>query len=69
MRIAKILLCPILTVCVVIGSLGLVGCSPDGTGSAPKLKGSKDEIQKATQSGVPGKGAAGAAGGRRRGDL
>jgi hypothetical protein len=42
---------------LIAGVLGVAGCSPEGAGSAPKLKGSKDEIQKATQSGIPGKGA------------
>jgi hypothetical protein len=36
---------------LLIVSVGLTGCSPEGTNSAPKLKGSKDEIQKALQSG------------------
>jgi hypothetical protein len=38
-----------------LGFFVLSGCSPEGANSAPKLKGSKDEIQKATQSGVPGR--------------
>jgi hypothetical protein len=36
---------------VVVGFTGQSGCSPEGTNSAPKMKGSKDEIQKALQSG------------------
>jgi len=36
---------------ILAGYCGLSGCSSDGTESAPKLKGSKDEIQKALQSG------------------
>jgi hypothetical protein len=39
---------------IVLGLLGSSGCGPEGVGSAPKLKGSKDEIQKAYQSGKPG---------------
>jgi len=41
------------------GCVAVAGCSPEGTGSAPKLKGNKDEIQKALQSGgaKPDKGA------------
>jgi hypothetical protein len=50
---------PLLGVALAVGVLGMVGCSPEGAGSAPKLKGSKDEIQKATQSGIPGQGTQG----------
>jgi hypothetical protein len=41
------------------GYVVVAGCSSEGAGSAPKLKGSKDEIQKALQSGgaKPDKGA------------
>jgi hypothetical protein len=56
-RIRRIL-CPTLALAILLGVWGLAGCGPEGAGSAPKLKGSKDEIQKATQSGVPGKPAA-----------
>jgi hypothetical protein len=39
-------------VVAILGSYASVsGCSPEGTNSAPKLKGNKDELQKATQSG------------------
>lgn len=39
------------------GVLGLAGCSDGGTVSAPKaaVEKKRDELQKATQSGVPGK--------------
>ena len=33
------------------GYVAVAGCNPEGTASAPKLKGNKDEIQKALQSG------------------
>jgi hypothetical protein len=38
-------------VAVLAGYSGLAGCSQDWAESAPKLKGNKDEIQKALQSG------------------
>ncbi len=39
-----------LLLCVLAFPAGLmVGCGPEGAGSAPKLKGSKDEIQKQMQ--------------------
>lgn len=44
----------ILGLATLVGAWGVCGCAPEGAGSAPKLKGSKDEIQKATQSGIPG---------------
>jgi hypothetical protein len=40
-----------LVLCVLVGFVGPCGCSPEGAGSAPKLKGNKDELQKASQSG------------------
>jgi hypothetical protein len=33
------------------GYVAVAGCGSEGAGSAPKLKGNKDEIQKALQSG------------------
>jgi len=33
------------------GYIVVAGCGSEGAGSAPKLKGNKDEIQKALQSG------------------
>lgn len=56
----------ILGFAILLGPSGMTGCSPEGAGSAPKLKGSKDEIQKATQSGVPGKKGADGVGGKRQ---
>jgi hypothetical protein len=38
-------------VIVLLGYVIVAGCNPEGTASAPKLKGSKDEIQKTLQSG------------------
>ena len=46
---------PVLGLATLVGACGLSGCGAEGEGSAPKLKGSKDEIQKASQSGVPEK--------------
>jgi hypothetical protein len=42
---------------MLLGLLGLAGCSDQGTISAPKAEVVKkrDELQKATQSGIPGK--------------
>lgn len=37
------------------GMLLGAGCAPDGAGAAPKLKGSKDEIQKQSQPPLPDK--------------
>ena len=47
--------------------LGLAGCSGQGTSTTPKAEVVKkrDELQKATQSGIPGKGGD-RTGGRRR---
>ena len=47
--------------------LGLAGCSGQGTSTTPKAEVVKkrDELQKATQSGIPGKGSD-RPGGRRR---
>jgi hypothetical protein len=39
----------------ILGTAGLPGCGNPEEGSAPKLSGKKDDIQKSTQSGVPGK--------------
>ena len=52
---------------IFLGSLGLPGCSNQGTISEPKaaVEGKRDALQKATQSGIPGKGTAGPAGRRR----
>jgi hypothetical protein len=55
MKRIRWILCPVLGLATLVGTCGLSGCGPEGEGSAPKLKGSKDEIQKASQSGVPGK--------------
>jgi hypothetical protein len=55
MKRIRWILCPVLGLATLVGACGLSGCGPDGVGSAPKLKGSKDEIQKASQSGVPEK--------------
>jgi hypothetical protein len=49
------ILCPVLGLAILVVACGLPGCGTEGAGSAPKLKGSKDEIQKASQSGVPEK--------------
>jgi hypothetical protein len=48
-----------MVVAMLAGCVIVAGCSPEGAGSAPKLKGNKDEIQKALQSGgaKPDKGA------------
>ncbi len=47
----------VLMVVVAIGWGMMVGpgCGSDGAGSAPKLKGSKDDIQKASQPPLPDK--------------
>ena len=55
MKRMRSVICPALSLAILLAGLGLTGCSPEGAGSAPKLKGSKDEIQKATQSGIPGR--------------
>jgi hypothetical protein len=41
-----------------VGYAAVSGCSPEGTNSAPKLKGNKNEIQKELQSGSAKPGAA-----------
>jgi hypothetical protein len=41
----------VVVIAALVGYSGLAGCSQDGSGSAPKQKGNKDEIQKALQSG------------------
>jgi len=38
-------------VVMLAGCVVVAGCGSEGAGSAPKLKGNKDEIQKALQSG------------------
>ncbi len=45
--------CLILGVAILFASSGIMGCSPEETGSSPKLEGKKrDEIQKA-KAGIP----------------
>lgn len=55
MKKMRWIICPAIGLAVLLGTLAAPGCSAEGEGSAPKLKGSKDEIQKSTQSGIPGK--------------
>ncbi len=55
MKRIRWILCPVLGLTTLVGACGLSGCAPEGVSSAPKLKGSKDDIQKASQSGVPEK--------------
>jgi hypothetical protein len=40
-----------MVVVMLAGCVVVAGCGSEGAGSAPKLKGNKDEIQKALQSG------------------
>jgi hypothetical protein len=54
MKSSKAFLALVLSLSVVSGTVVISGCDTE-TGSAPKMKGTKDEIQKATQSGTPGK--------------
>jgi hypothetical protein len=62
MKKVKLALCPMMGAAIVVTTLGMSGCSGDGAGSAPTpapkeaRKSNKDEIQKATQSGIPYKG-------------
>jgi len=55
MRKIRPVLSGLLVAGFLLGLTSLSGCGNPEEGSAPKLKGSKDEIQKSTQSGLPGK--------------
>jgi hypothetical protein len=47
MKTIRLTLCPTLGVAIVVGTLGMTGCSPEGTdtASAPKVrKSNEDEI-------------------------
>jgi hypothetical protein len=59
MRRIRPVLSGLLVAGFLVGLSSLTGCGNSEEGSAPKLSGSKDEIQKAKQSGIPGKPAAG----------